>query len=81
LMHYQRMFSKNGEGYNEVLKMLQRTGATLTQEQIDASKEFTRFAATVQLVGQGMQNHFLEGFVKALPKDDSWLDNVKVLDQ
>ncbi|WPK29317.1 hypothetical protein [Escherichia phage vB_EcoM_EP57] len=80
LMHYQRMFSKNGEGYNEVLKMLQRTGATLTQEQIDASKEFTRFAATVQLVGQGMQNHFLEGFVKALPKDDSWLDNVKDTD-
>ena len=80
LMHYQRMFSRNGEGYAETLRLLQHTGATLTQEQIDASKQFTRFAATVQLVGEGMQNHFLEGFVKALPTDTSWLDNVKALD-
>lgn len=80
LMHYQRMFSKNGEGFQETLRMLQRTGAALTNEQMEASKEYTRLTATIGLVGQGMQNYFLEGFMSAIPKDESWLDNVKSLD-
>lgn len=80
LMHYQRMFLNNGAEYDKTLKMLQRTGAALTKDQIAASEQFTKFSATVAMVGQGMSNYFLEGFVSALPKDDSWLDNVKTLD-
>lgn len=78
LMHYQRMFSKGGAGFQETMKMLERTGAALTAEQIEASKEYTRMTAIMGLVGQGMQNNFLEGFMKTMEGAPDFTNNTKL---
>lgn len=78
LMHYQRMFSKNGEGFQETLRMLQRTGAALTNEQMEASKQYTKMTAILGLMGQGMQNNFLEGFMKSMEGAPDFTENAKL---
>ncbi|BBK09276.1 hypothetical protein [Klebsiella phage 05F01] len=80
LMHYQRMFSKNGEEFIKMLNEVNRSGALLSQEQIDASQEYSRLANQLNLVSQGMQNNFLTGFMENFKGDDLY-KNAQILDE
>lgn len=65
LMHYQRMFSHNGEEYDKTVRKLIDSGAALTQEQINSAQEYTRIAVELGMVNQAMGSNFLQGFVEA----------------
>ena len=79
LMHYQRMFSNHGAEFIKTLNEVSRSGALLTQEQIDASQEYTRLATQLSLVSEGMQNNFLTGFMENFKGDDLY-KNAQILD-
>lgn len=65
LMHYQRMFSNNGEEYRKTLQKLIDTGAALNNEQIQATLDYKAMSIQLGLITEGMSNNFLTGFMQA----------------
>lgn len=78
LMHYQRMFSDNGREYIQTLNQLVKSGAALTNEQIDAAQNYTKMATQFSLYGEGFSNNFLTGFMDAMKNSPDFSKNVDI---
>lgn len=66
LMHYVPMFQDKGKKFIEMIDKLQKAGASLTPEVIDATAKAAEFSNTLDIAGIALSNNFMVGFMKAV---------------
>lgn len=66
LMHYLPMFVDSGKQFKATVDDLVRTGAALSDAQIDAAHRYTVMAGELSLVSDGWSNKFLDGFMSGI---------------
>lgn len=79
LMHYQRLFLDNGKQFMATVDLMNRTGASLTEQQVQAGMDYAKLAGTLSLIGEGFSNNMLLGFMDAMKGAPDFTKNVDTI--